>query len=69
MGIGVKMCLGKGVEKDGGRKNLVLLSDIFEVIIGVYFLDLNLMKVKFFIKRFFEFVVDNIILFNYGDNL
>lgn len=63
------MCLGKGVEKDGGRKNLVLLSDIFEVIIGVYFLDLNLMKVKFFIKRFFEFVVDNIILFNYGDNL
>lgn len=53
MGIGEKMFLGKGVEKDGGRNNLVLFSDIFEVIIGVYFLDLNLMKVWLFVKRFF----------------
>ncbi|ABG51378.1 RNAse III [Trichodesmium erythraeum IMS101] len=68
LGIGAKMRLGKGAEKDGGRKNPALLSDTFEAIIGAYFLDSNLTKVKPFIKRLFEPVADNIILPNYGDN-
>ena len=62
LGIGAKMRLGKGAEKDGGRKNPALLSDTFEAIIGAYFLDSNLTKVKPFIKRLFEPVADNIIL-------
>ncbi|MCL2928707.1 MAG: ribonuclease III [Trichodesmium sp. St16_bin4-tuft] len=68
LGIGAKMRLGKGAEKDGGRKNPALLSDTFEAIIGAYFLDSNLTKVKPFIKRLFEPVADHIILPNYGDN-
>ena len=38
LGIGEKMLLGKGAEKDGGRNNPALLSDTFEAIIGAYFL-------------------------------
>ncbi len=61
LGIGQKMRLGKGAEKDGGRQNPALLSDTFEAIIGAYFLDSNLTKVRPFVKRLFQPVADDII--------
>ncbi|NES06542.1 MAG: ribonuclease III [Okeania sp. SIO2F4] len=61
LGIGEKMRLGKGAEKDGGRQNPALLSDTFEAIIGAYFLDSNLTKVRPFVKRLFQPVADDLI--------
>lgn len=66
--IGAKMRLGKGAEKDGGRENPALLSDTFEAIIGAYFLDSNLTKVRPFIKKLFLPVADAIIFSNSEDN-
>ena len=68
LGIGEKMLLGKGAEKDGGRKNPALLSDTFEAIIGAYFLDSSLTKVRPFVKRLFQPLADDIVCPNSGDN-
>ena len=68
LGIGEKMRLGKGAEKDRGRQNPALLSDTFEAIIGAYFLDSNLTKVRPFVKRLFQPVADDIILPDSEDN-
>ncbi|NEO58093.1 MAG: ribonuclease III [Okeania sp. SIO3B5] len=59
--IGELMRLGKGAEKDGGRQNPALLSDTFEAIIGAFFLDSNLTKVRPFVKKIFQPVADEII--------
>jgi len=37
--LGDLIRLGKGAIKEGGRQNPSLLSDTFEAIVGVYFLD------------------------------
>lgn len=68
LGIGEKMLLGKGAEKDGGRKNPALLSDTFEAIIGAYFLDSSLTKVRPFVKRLFQPLADDIVCPNSEDN-
>ncbi|NEQ38610.1 MAG: ribonuclease III [Okeania sp. SIO3I5] len=68
LGIGEKMRLGKGAEKDGGRQNPALLSDTFEAIIGAYFLDSTLTKLRPFIKRLFQPVADDIIFPDSEDN-
>jgi len=39
VGLDKLLCLGKGLEKEGGRKNSSILSDAMEAIIGAYFLD------------------------------
>ena len=59
--IGELMRLGRGAEKDGGRQNPALLSDTFEAIIGAFFLDSNLTKVRPFVKKIFQPVADEII--------
>ncbi|NEQ92662.1 MAG: ribonuclease III, partial [Okeania sp. SIO2G4] len=59
--IGELMRLGKGAEKDGGRQNPALLSDTFEAIIGAFFLDSTLTKVRPFVKKLFQPVADEII--------
>ncbi|MGD1700051.1 ribonuclease III [Dapis sp. BLCC M229] len=61
LGIGEKMRLGKGAEKDGGRQNPALLSDTFEAIIGGYFLDSGITPLRAFIKKLFRPVADDII--------
>ncbi|MGB3509891.1 MAG: ribonuclease III [Microcoleaceae cyanobacterium] len=61
LGIDKLMRLGRGAEKDGGRQNPALLSDTFEAIIGAYFLDSNLTKVRPFVKKLFQPVADDII--------
>lgn len=68
LGIGEKMRLGKGAEKDGGRENPALLSDTFEAIIGAYFLDSTLRKARPFVWNLFKPVVNDIIFPDSDDN-
>lgn len=61
LGIGDLMKLGKGAEKDKGRQNPALLSDTLEAIIGGYYLDSTLQKVRPFVHKTFRPIADNII--------
>lgn len=61
LGLGNKLRLGKGTIQDGGRQNPSLLSDAFEAIIGAYFLDSGIDKVREFVRPLFIPVSDNIV--------
>jgi ribonuclease-3 len=61
LGIGNQLRLGKGTIQDGGRKNPSLLSDAFEAVIGAYFLDSGIDKVREFIEPLFIPVADSIV--------
>ena len=61
LGIGKLMKLGKGAEKDKGRQNPGLLSDTFEAIIGAYYLDSKVTKVRDYVKEIFKPLADNIV--------
>lgn len=61
LGIGKQLRLGKGTVQDGGRQNPSLLSDAFEAIIGAYFLDSGIDKVREFVKPLFIPVADDIV--------
>ncbi|MGL4378380.1 MAG: ribonuclease III [Microcoleaceae cyanobacterium] len=61
LGIGEKMRLGKGAEKDRGRENPSLLSDTLEAIIGAYYLDSTITPVRAFVKKLFTPVADSIV--------
>lgn len=51
LGIGEVLYLSKGEEDGGGRKNISLLADTLEAIIGALFLDGGLESVRAFIKE------------------
>ncbi len=53
VGLGKKMRLGKGADKDGGRKNPSLLNDTFEAVLGAYFLDAGIQPVHDYIIEIF----------------
>ncbi len=59
--IGNQLRLGKGTIQDGGRQNPSLLSDAFEAIIGAYFLDSGIDKVREFLEPLFTPVADSIV--------
>ncbi|MGC1394268.1 MAG: ribonuclease III [Coleofasciculaceae cyanobacterium] len=61
LGIGDKLRLGKGTIQDGGRENPSLLSDAFEAIIGAYFLDSGIDRVRDFVRPLFIPVADSIV--------
>jgi ribonuclease-3 len=61
LGIGDKMRLGKGAEKDRGRENPSLLSDTLEAIIGAYYLDSTITPIRAFVKKLFTPVADSIV--------
>lgn len=61
LGIGDLMRLGRGAIKEGGRQNPSLLSNTFEAIVGVYFLDSGIEAVREFVKPLFTEVADNIV--------
>ena len=61
LGIGDKLRLGKGTIQDGGRQNPSLLSDAFEAIIGAYYLDSGIDKVREFVRPLFIPVADSIV--------
>ncbi|MCA1993875.1 MAG: ribonuclease III [Coleofasciculus sp. S288] len=59
--IGDQMRLGKGTILEGGRQNSSLLSDTFEAIIGAYFLDSGIDKVREFVEALFMPIADSIV--------
>ena len=53
--------LGKGAEKDGGRHNPDLLADLFEAVVGAYFLDSGIEAVNTFLESLLIPVADRLI--------
>jgi ribonuclease-3 len=51
-GIGPFLRLGRGEEKEGGRKKKSVLSDAFEAVIGAMYLDGGIEPARDFIRRF-----------------
>lgn len=47
--LGQKIRLSRGEERSGGRKNLSILADVFEAIIGALFIDSGIAAVEKFI--------------------
>ncbi|MEL6439309.1 MAG: ribonuclease III [Cyanobacteria bacterium J06621_8] len=54
LGLGRLMRLGKGAANSGGRTNPSLLNDIFEAMIGAYFLDSGIAAVKSYLLPIFK---------------
>ncbi|MEC4893089.1 MAG: ribonuclease III [Oscillatoria sp. PMC 1051.18] len=61
LNLGKLLRLGKGAEKDGGRQNPALLCDVFEAVIGAYFLEVGIEKVRNYIEPMFTILADNIV--------
>jgi ribonuclease-3 len=53
LNMGKYILLGKGEEASGGRNKESILSNVFETLIGAYYLDSGLEKVKEFLKKTF----------------
>lgn len=58
--LGKWMRLGKGEDNSGGRSKPSLLSNVFESVIGAYYLDSGVEAVRDFIEPFFEKVVNDL---------
>ncbi|MBZ8180730.1 ribonuclease III [Oscillatoria salina] len=61
LNLGKLLRLGKGAEKDGGRQNPALLCDVFEAVIGAYFLEVGIEEVRNYIEPMFTILADNIV--------
>ena len=56
------MLIGKGEERSGGRDRKAILADIFEAVIGAYYLDCqNMSRVRNFVLRFIAIEIDLVI--------
>lgn len=60
--LGELLRLGKGAIKDGGRNNPALLCDVFEAMIGAYYLDSGLEAVKDYVQSMFQDIAAEMIL-------
>lgn len=58
--LGTWMRLGKGADIDGGRSNPSLLSNVFEAVVGAYYLDSGVEAVRDLVDPFFEEVVNDL---------
>ncbi len=58
--LGKWMRLGKGEENTGGRSKISLLSNVFESVIGAYYLDSGVETVRDLVYPFFEEVVNDL---------
>ena len=58
--LGKWMRLGKGEDINGGRSKLSLLSNVFESVIGAYYLDSGVEAVRDLVYPFFEGVVNDL---------
>ena len=54
LGVGQRMRLGKGADRDGGRESPSLLSDTFEAIIGAYFLESGIEAVRNYVELLYR---------------
>ncbi|PSF39262.1 ribonuclease III [Aphanothece hegewaldii CCALA 016] len=60
--LGELLRLGKGAIKDGARNNTAILCDVFEAMIGAYYLDAGIEAVKEYVESIFTAVAAEIIL-------
>lgn len=60
LGVGQVMRLGKGAIQNNAQNNPALLSDTLEAIIGAYYLDAGIVKVRQFVTRLFTKVADDL---------
>lgn len=60
LNLGKWMRLGKGEQSTGGQTKASLLSNIFEAVIGAYFLDSGIDMVGEFLKPLFESAIKNL---------
>ncbi len=58
--LGTWMRLGKGEDTSGGREKPSLLSNVFEAVIGAYYLDSGVEAVRDLVDPFFEAVVNDL---------
>jgi ribonuclease III len=60
LGLGDRLQLGRGAEREGGRTNTNLLSSAFEAVIGAYFLDAHsdVAAVRIYVEPLFAIVMD-----------
>ncbi len=58
--IGEEMHLGKGEAINGGRENSSLLSNVFEAVVGAYYLDSGVEAVRDLVDPLFEKVVNDL---------
>lgn len=58
--LGKWMRLGKGEDISGGRSKSSLLSNVFEAVVGAYYLDSGIEAVRDLIDPFFEEVVNDL---------
>jgi len=60
LGIGKWMRISKGENITGGRNKTSLLSNVFEAVIGAYYLDSGLEAVRDWLKPLFEKIVNDL---------
>ncbi|MDJ1173773.1 ribonuclease III [Roseofilum capinflatum] len=60
LGVGQVMRLGKGAIQNNAQNNPALLSDTLEAIIGAYYLDAGIVKVRQFVTRLFTKIADDL---------
>ncbi|GFE70231.1 ribonuclease III [Chroococcus sp. FPU101] len=60
--LGELLRLGKGAIKDGSRNNPALLCDVFEAMIGAYYLDAGIEAVREYVQPIFTSVAAEIIV-------
>lgn len=61
LGLGDRLLLGRGAERDGGRQSPSLLSDTFEALLGAYFLDSGIEAVRQFVDPYFAAIAAEIL--------
>ncbi len=61
LGVGSLMRLGKGALQTQAQDNPSLLSDTLEAIIGAYYLDAGIVKVRKFVHQLFTDIADSLI--------
>lgn len=54
LNLGEYLRMSKGEEQGGGRKNVLLLANVFEAVVGAIFLDQGIAVTGEFLKRQFE---------------
>jgi ribonuclease-3 len=62
LGVGDRIRLGKGADRDGGRNNPALLSDTFEALIAAYYLDTDMSQVRLYLKPMLLSVLSELVL-------
>lgn len=61
LGLGPLIHMGKGEEASGGRTRPSMLSDVFEAVIGAYYLDSGLEAVRAFVEPLFTPLLEQVI--------